>query len=109
MIVLRLLGNLVVFLVPAALVGLGSLKLARTSRDEWRVLAWSPVLPLAAWAVHIAWGVTRDPTSHDLWPLELVIWCVLSLALAGLFLLGRRLFGAPRADWSARRDHDRSA
>ena len=101
------LGNLFVFLIPAALVALGAAKLSRNSREEWQLLAWVPVVPLAVWGLYIAWGVTRDPTSHNLWPFELVAWSILSLALLGLFLLGRRLFGGPRTEWSARHDRDR--
>ncbi len=108
MIVLRFLGNLAAFLIPAGIAGLVCAKLARTSRDEWQLLAWSPVLPLVLWACYVAWGVTRDPTSHNLWPFELAIWAVLSLAMFGLFFLGRRLFGGPRTDWAARKDRDRT-
>jgi hypothetical protein len=108
MIVLRLLVNLVGFLVPAGLAALACAKLSRGSRDEWQLLAWVPVLPLGLWALYIAWGVTRDPTSHNLWPFELVVWIALSLCLFGLFLLGRHRFGGPRTDWTARRDRDRN-
>jgi hypothetical protein len=107
-IVLRFLGALAVFLVPAGVASLAMFTLAQRSRDEWKVLAWVPVVPLFVWAVYIAWGLTRDPTSHNLWPFELVFWGALSLVLLGLFLLGRRLFGGPRDDWSARRERDRS-
>jgi hypothetical protein len=106
-ILLHFLVNLAAFLVPAAPVGVACAALSRGSRDEWRLLAWCPVLPLALWAPFVAWGVTRDRTSHNLWPFEFVIWAALSMALLALFLIGRRLFGGPRTDWSARRDRNR--
>jgi len=106
MIILRFLINLLAFSVPAAIAAFFSARLSRTSRDEWQLLAWVPVLPLGLWAVYIAWGVTRDPTSHNLWPFELIVWIALSLCLLGLFGLGRRMLGGPRGDWSARRDRD---
>ena len=85
--------NLALFEIPAALVALGSRRLSRSSRDEWKLLAFAPVVPLVLWGVFIAWGVTQDPTSHNLWPFELVFWLLLSLALLGGFLLTRRIFG----------------
>jgi hypothetical protein len=99
---LAFLGSLIVFLIPAALAALASTKLAKASRDEWQLLAWVPVIPLLIWGVFIAWGVSRDPTSHNLWPFELIVWAALSLVLFGLFALARRGFGRPRKDWSAR-------
>ena len=41
--VLTLLINLLIYLVPAALVSPGSMRLARSSHDEWKLLAWIPV------------------------------------------------------------------
>lgn len=96
--------NLVLFLIPAGVATLGARRLARTSRDEWQLLAFAPVIPLALWGVFVAWGVTRDPTSHNLWPFELVIWLGLSLVLFGGFLLARRLFGGLPDDLASRPD-----
>jgi hypothetical protein len=54
-------------------------------------MVWLPVLPLAAWGAMIAWSVTRDPTAHNLWPLELVFWAAVSAALQAIVLVVRRL------------------
>jgi hypothetical protein len=105
--ILNFLFNLAVFAVPTAIAALGSTTLAKSSREEWKILAWVPVIPLAIWALFIAWGVTRDRTSHNLWPFELVIWSALSLMLFGGFLLGRRLLDRPPDDWRRRRDRPR--
>jgi hypothetical protein len=35
----------------------------------------------------------RDPTSHNLWPFEMIVASLFSLVLFGIFLLARRLFG----------------
>ena len=94
--VLTLLMNLLIYLVPAALASLGSMRLARSSHDEWKVLAWVPVAPLALWGPFMAWSVTRDPTSHNLWPFELFAWGTLSLILFGAVSVARRIFGRPR-------------
>jgi hypothetical protein len=91
MILFRFCGMLALFLIPAAVTSLASAHFARTSRDEWQLLAWVPVGPLAIWAIYIAWCVARDPTSHNLWPFELLVWEALSLALLGMFLIARRV------------------
>jgi len=105
MTVLRFLGNFVMFLSPAAIMSILSWRLSRSSRDEWQLLAWLPLLPLLGWGFVVAWGVTRDRTSHNLWPFELVFWALVSMALLGLFLLARRL--ASHAAPQARRHHHR--
>lgn len=94
--VLTLLVNLLIYLVPAALASLGSMRLARSSHDEWKLLAWVPVLPLALWGPFMAWGVTRDPTSHNLWPLELFAWGTSSLILFVGVLVTRWIAGRPQ-------------
>jgi len=90
LIVGRLLFNLVLFLLPATPFAVAAFRIARTSREEWKLLAWVPVLPLAIWGVVVAWAVTRDRTSHNLWPFEMVFWAILSAALLCLVLIGRR-------------------
>jgi hypothetical protein len=89
--VLTLVVNLVLFLIPAGVASLLSRVLARSSREEWQLLAWVPVLPLLIWGVLLAVAVTRDPTSHNLWPFELVFWALLSGALFAAVLIGRWL------------------
>lgn len=76
------LENLAYFLVPAALAGILAYRRSKTARDEWKLLVWVPVLPLFIWGIYIAWGTAADPTSHNLWPFELVIWAALSGALS---------------------------
>ena len=109
MMILLFLRNVIVFLVPAVVAALVSIWLARTSRDEWRLLACVPVIPLAGWGVSIAWGVTRDPTSHNLWPFELVFWTALSFLLFGVFLLGRWLAMRSDRDRYVRNRRDRAS
>jgi hypothetical protein len=99
--------NLAIFSVPAGVAALGSATLAKSSNEEWKLLAWVPIMPLALWAVFIAWGVTRDRTSHNLWPFELVIWGALSLILFGAFLLIRHFADRSSNDWRSRRERNR--
>lgn len=88
----HLLLGLVVDLVPAALVSRVSVRVARSSRNEWKLIAFVPVLPLAAWGLYIAWETARDPTSHNLWPFELAFWCMVSCAMFLVVLAARRAF-----------------
>ena len=97
--ILPLAGNLVAFCLPAAVASVGAARLAKSSRDEWKLLVWLPVVPLAIWGPYVALGVTRDPTSHNLWPLEFMYWSALSLVLLVTVLVLRRMFGGPRPDW----------
>jgi hypothetical protein len=95
MIILRFLLNLLLFLIPVLPLAALSTFIARRSREEWQLLAWVPVLPVAIWAVVLAVAVTRDPTSHNLWPFELVGWLALSAVLfvgvaVGRWFAGRR-------------------
>jgi hypothetical protein len=108
MTLLRFVAYLAVFAVPAGVAALGSATLARSSREEWRLLAWVPVLPLVIWAPFIAWGIAHDATSHNLWPFELVIWATLSLILFIAFVGLRAVANRPKDDWRARRDRDRT-
>ena len=107
--VLTFLGWLAVFCVPAALAAIVAGWLSASSRDEWKLAAWVPVIPLALWGPFIALGVTRDPTSHNLWPFELVFWVLLTAVLFVVFLLGRRILSRPPPHWRARRERDGDA
>ncbi len=101
--VLTFVATAIGFCLPAVLVGLLASALARRSHDEWKVLAWVPVLPLAVWGPWLTVAAARDPTSHNLWPFELAGWLAVSGLLFAIFLVLRRLFGRPRLDWVARR------
>ena len=91
MILVRFGVNLILFLIPVLPAALLGAFFARRSREEWQLLAWVPVAPLAIWAVVLAVAVTRDPTSHNLWPFELAGWLLFSGLLFILFAIGRWL------------------
>jgi hypothetical protein len=97
--------NLLIYSVPALLAGVWAVRLSRASRDEWKIFVWLPVAPLGWWAFVMARDVTRDPTSHNLWPFELVAVASLSLALFGVVLVARR-FAASTYDFRTRTRHD---
>jgi len=65
--------------------------LVRRWRGWWRALASLPLAALIAWAAVIVVATIQDPTSHNLWPLELMIWCVGALIALGLIALAKRI------------------
>jgi hypothetical protein len=53
----------------------------------WRYAAGLPLALSAIWLVNFLVDVTRDSTSHNLWPFELLYWAVPTLAwLAALYV-----------------------
>jgi len=84
---------LAILIAPVALAGYVAARLARSSKPAWRIPAWIPVLPFALVDGNIFLGVMGDPTSHNLWPFEVVLTGVLTVVLFGVFLLLRSIFG----------------
>lgn len=69
----------------------------RRCQGRWRVAAWLPAGALSLLVVFIAVGLAVDPTSHNLWPFEIVLWAIGSVAyLLVLRLLHAILRRAPR-------------
>jgi hypothetical protein len=60
----------------------------------WRIAAAVPVAMMAFVVLRIVVDVARDPTSHNLWPFELLIWGAASVGIVGALALGRRLLRA---------------
>ncbi|MGH8182628.1 MAG: hypothetical protein ACREPH_03100 [Rhodanobacteraceae bacterium] len=55
-------------------------------RGGWRLLAAVPAAVMAFVVLRIFIDTARDPTSHNLWPFEIVMWG--GLSCAGMLLLG---------------------
>ena len=58
-------------------------------RGWWRLLAAAPLLVMAADVLLIVIQTSIDPTSHNLWPLELAMIAVVGLPAVGLLWLLR--------------------
>jgi hypothetical protein len=65
-------------------------------RGGWRVAAAVPAVLMAFVIWRIMFGVARDPTSHNLWPFEILQAGVLSLVVMGVLALARKFSGASR-------------
>lgn len=65
--------------------------LIRSWRGWWRRMAFVPAAAVALWAAMIIVSTILDPTSHNLWPFELVLWLAGAFAALGLMALIKRL------------------
>jgi hypothetical protein len=85
------------FMLVVLALGIGGIALPilalRRWHGGWRVAAAIPALWVGLVVVRIALGTALDPTSHNLWPFEILQASVVSLVLIGAATLGRRIFG----------------
>lgn len=65
-------------------------------RGGWRLAAAVPAAAMAFVVLRIVIDTTRDPTSHNLWPFEIVIW-------GGWICVGMLLLGLAHKFFSAKR------
>ena len=69
----------------------------RRSRGGWRIAAAAPVVMMALVVLRILVDAARDPTSHNLWPFEIVMWGGFSCLWMLVSGLVHKLSGAGRA------------
>ncbi len=67
----------------------GSLRMARGCEGGWRKAALLPLVALGLAAANIVVGTAIDPTSHNLWPFEIVMVSAVGVAWLGLLGLVR--------------------
>ena len=65
----------------------------RCWQGVWRVAAAVPALIIGFVVLRIVIDTSSDPTSHNLWPFEILQAGALSLVLIGLLLAARWLSG----------------
>jgi hypothetical protein len=86
------------FMLAVLAIGVGGIALPlramRRWQRGWRLAAAVPAAWLAVVVLRIVLGTSLDPTSHNLWPFEILYASVVSLALIGALALGRRLLRA---------------
>jgi protein-S-isoprenylcysteine O-methyltransferase Ste14 len=78
-------------LVLALLVGFIAAETVALRRWDraWKLVALIPAAIVLFVVLRIVVDTCRDPTSHNLWPFEIVIWAGLGLVFLGLMLLAR--------------------
>ncbi|HEV7716326.1 MAG TPA: hypothetical protein VGO53_12060, partial [Steroidobacteraceae bacterium] len=62
-------------------------------RGGWRVAAGVPVAVMGFVVLRILIGTARDPTSHNLWPFEILIFAAIALGVTGVLKAARRFMG----------------
>jgi hypothetical protein len=62
-------------------------------RGGWRVAAGVPVGVLAFVVLRIVVDTAHDPTSHNLWPFEILIFAAIALGITGVLKAARRFMG----------------
>jgi hypothetical protein len=86
------------FMLAALALGIGGVVLPilaiRRWRGGWRLAAAVPAAWVGFVVLRIAAGTALDPTSHNLWPFEILYASVVSLALLAAMAVGRRLFSS---------------
>ncbi len=65
-------------------------------RGAWRMAAAVPVAMMAFVVVRLLIGVAQDPTSHNLWPFEILQAGALSIGIMMVLVIARRLSAASR-------------
>ncbi len=83
-------GVVVLFGVPIAAVA-ASWRAFRHWGGAWRFLGGAPLLLLAFWVLVLIASWAVDPTSHNLFPFEILIWAAGSLAWLALLWVVRKL------------------
>jgi hypothetical protein len=82
------------FMLAVLALGIGSLLLPlramRRWEGGWRVAAAVPVLWVGFVVLRIGVGTASDPTSHNLWPFEILYAGVVSFVLIGALTVARR-------------------
>ena len=63
-------------------------------RGAWRVAAAVPACAVLFVVLRIIVNAARDPTSHNLWPFEILQVGIVALVIVGVLKLMRRYTGA---------------
>lgn len=84
-----------VVLVGGALVGGIALPLrgAMRWRGGWRIAAFAPLGLMGFVILRIVIDTAIDPTSHNLWPFEILMFGAVALAIIGALMVARRILG----------------
>jgi hypothetical protein len=86
------------FMLAVLAIGIGSIALPlramRRWQGGWRVAAALPAVWLGFVVLRIVVGTASDPTSHNLWPFEILYAGVSSLVLIGVLTVARRVTSA---------------
>jgi hypothetical protein len=89
------------FMLAMVVIGLGGLAWPIWGwwrwRGGWRIAAAVPAVVMAFVVLRILMGTAIDPTSHNLWPFEIVMWGGLSCLAMLVLGIAHKLFAAKPA------------
>ena len=63
-------------------------------RGGWRLASAIPIAVMGFVVLRIVVGTARDPTSHNLWPFEIIMWGAASVIAMAALKLARRFVGS---------------
>ncbi len=63
-------------------------------RGGWRIAAAIPLALMGFVVLRIVFDTARDPTSHNLWPFEILMYGVVAVIIVAALTLARRVLGA---------------
>ena len=92
------------FVVMAGILGIAVAYLAAQAccvirwRGGWRLAAGLPLLGWAVWGGLFARDVTADPTSHNLFPFEIMIAVTAALVYLGVLAVARHMLARRSSD-----------
>jgi hypothetical protein len=85
------------FMLVVLALGIGGIAVpilaVRRWQGNWRLAAALPALWIGFVVLRIVLGTTLDPTSHNLWPFEILQASVVCLVLVGVLTIARRVMG----------------
>ena len=88
------------FMLAMAAVGIAGLAAPAWSlwrwRGGWRIAAAGPAAIMVFVVLRIVIDTSRDPTSHNLWPFEILMAGALSAGLTVVLMVARRISGVAR-------------
>jgi hypothetical protein len=62
-------------------------------RGGWKIAAAIPAAVIAFVVLRILVDTARDPTSHNLWPFEIIIFGAVAVGIIGVLKIARRMMG----------------
>lgn len=93
-----MIGMVAIIAVWTAGFGALNYRAVRQWRDSWGLVRWIPTFILALWDFYLILSSLSDPTSHNMWPIQLVGITVLSL----VFLAAIAVAYNARTRWKRR-------
>ena len=87
---MNIIPSLIIIVLFVAFIFLDIISIRRWQKI-WRILALLPGIAVIVVILNIVFGVWRDPTSHNLWPFEIILWSAGGLVFLGVLSLVKKI------------------